>query len=242
VAPGRSIVGLRDPGSYIDTEHPEGLVTGDNSHRLFRGSGTSQAAAVVSGAVTLLAQAFPNATPDQLKAALKHEAKPVYGAPTTLQGAGELSVNDAYNYLKQLFPSKPTSTSLATLASMTQRFAPSTGLGSLELARGGSHLVDPTTGVPLSGEVDVQGMPWNALAWQAAERAGTAWVGGSWLGVQYSGTSWASTTAWTSAPWLAARWSGAQWTDADWTAHRWSAARWSSALWTAARWSDHLWG
>src|SRR4051794_25749326 len=146
VAPGRSIVGLRDTGSFIDTEHPEGRVTGDASGRLFRGSGTSQAAAVVSGAVSLLAQAFPNATPDQLKAALKNTAKPVYGAPITLQGAGELSVNDAYNYLKALFPDKPTTTQLLKLASLRQGFPTANGLGSLEAARGGSHLVDPGTG------------------------------------------------------------------------------------------------
>jgi serine protease AprX len=241
VAPGRSIVSLRDPGSYIDTEHPEGLVTGDSSGRLFRGSGTSQAAAVVSGAVTLLTQAFPNATPDQLKAALKNTAKQLYGAPTTLQGAGELSVNDAYSYLKSLFPTNPSTTQLAKLASFKQSFAPGTGLGSLEAARGGSHLVDPTTGAPLYGEVDVQGVPWNPSAWQSTEEAGTAWAGGSWLGVQYTGSGWAGTAAWTSAPWSAARWSGAQWTDADWTAHRWSAHRWSSALWTSALWSAHLW-
>ena len=241
VAPGRSIVGLRDPGSYVDTEHPEGLVTGDATGRLFRGSGTSQAAAVVSGAVTLLAQAFPNATPDQLKAALKNTAKQLYGAAATLQGSGELNVNDAYNYLKSLFPANPTTTQLAKLASFKQNFATATGLGSLEAARGGSHLVDPTTGAPLYGEVDVQGMPWNAAAWQTAEKAGTMWSSGSWLGVQYTGSGWTSAAAWTSVPWSAARWSGAQWTDADWTAHRWSAHRWSSALWTSAVWSAHLW-
>ena len=242
VAPGRSIVGFRDPGSFIDTEHPEGLVKGDGTGRLFRGSGTSQAAAVVSGAVTLLAQAFPNATPDQLKAALKNSAKRLYGAPSTLQGAGELNVNDAYNYLKGLLPAKPSATQLAKLASFGQTFPGSSGLGSLDAARGGSHLVDPSTGSILYGEVDVQGMPWNASAWQAAERAGTAWNGGSWLGEQYSGSNWAAGTAtWASTGWTAARWSGAQWTDADWLAARWSAARWSSARWSSARWSAALW-
>ena len=59
IAPGTSLVSLRDPGSYIDTNNPEGLVAGDRSGRLFRGSGTSQAAAVVSGAVADLLQAFP---------------------------------------------------------------------------------------------------------------------------------------------------------------------------------------
>ncbi len=70
MGPGRSIVGLRAPGSSVDLEHPEGRVRGDLSGRLFRGSGTSQAAAVVSGAAALLLQAHPKLTPDAVKAAL----------------------------------------------------------------------------------------------------------------------------------------------------------------------------
>ena len=50
LAPGTSIVSLRAPGSFVDANHPEGRVAGDSTGRLFRGSGTSQAAAVVSGA------------------------------------------------------------------------------------------------------------------------------------------------------------------------------------------------
>src|SRR5204862_6812922 len=45
VAPGKSIVSLRDPGSNVDENNPTARV-GDS---LFKGSGTSQAAAVVSG-------------------------------------------------------------------------------------------------------------------------------------------------------------------------------------------------
>ena len=115
VAPGKSIVSLRDPGSYIDTNHPEGIVLGDASGRLFRGSGTSQAAAVVSGGVALLAQAFPTATPDMLKAALMATADPVYGTPTTLQGAGQIDLHNAYNYLHTCSHRTPTPSSLQPL-------------------------------------------------------------------------------------------------------------------------------
>jgi serine protease AprX len=50
VAPGRSLVSLRAPGSFIDQRHPEGRV-GD---RFFRGSGTSQSAAVVAAAAAVV--------------------------------------------------------------------------------------------------------------------------------------------------------------------------------------------
>ena len=56
VAPGERCVGLRSAGSYLDTTYPAARI-GD---RLFRGSGTSQAAAVVSGAAALLIQQRPD--------------------------------------------------------------------------------------------------------------------------------------------------------------------------------------
>ena len=63
VAPGTHIQGLRVPNSYIDSGHPLGKL-GD---RYFRGSGTSQSAAIVSGAAALILQKHPSATPDQVK-------------------------------------------------------------------------------------------------------------------------------------------------------------------------------
>ena len=45
VAPGQSVVSLRVPGSFLDLQHPAGRV--GSTPRFFRGSGTSQAAAVL---------------------------------------------------------------------------------------------------------------------------------------------------------------------------------------------------
>jgi len=50
LAPGKSIVSLRAANSSADADHPEGRV----DSRFFRGSGTSQSAAVVSGAAALV--------------------------------------------------------------------------------------------------------------------------------------------------------------------------------------------
>lgn len=239
LAPGKSIVGLRDPGSYIDVNNPQGLVAGDTSGRLFRGSGTSQAAAVVSGAVALLEQAYPRITPDQVKAALTSTAQPLAGVDATAQGAGEINVNAALAAVRSV-PAKPSAAQSAQLAALVQSYPVATGLGSLEAARGGSNLVDPDNGVVLQGEMDVQGQPWNAANWAAASAAGTAWSGGIWNSARWSGASWSGAN-WQSAAWTSARWSGVSWSDADWDSARWSSARWSSARWSSARWSAALW-
>ncbi|MGI5179338.1 S8 family serine peptidase [Dactylosporangium sp. CA-152071] len=82
LAPGEQIVSLRDPGSYLDQTHL-GARVGD---RYFRGSGSSQAAAVTSGGIALLLQKRPTLTPDQVKALLKSTA-------TALpSGVGELNL------------------------------------------------------------------------------------------------------------------------------------------------------
>ena len=72
-APGAHVISLRAPGSTIDTRFPWYV---DGSYR--RGSGTSMATGVVSGAVALMLQANPGFTPDRVKHAL---ARPRPGTP-----------------------------------------------------------------------------------------------------------------------------------------------------------------
>jgi serine protease AprX len=240
LAPGTSIASLRDPGSFVDTYHPEGLVAGDGTGRLFRGSGTSQAAAVVSGAVALLLQLNPSLTPDQVKAALVRTAGPVSGGSAITSGAGELNVAAAASYVRR-WPLSPTAFQKAAIAADVAQTAPlAWGTGSLEAARGGSHLVDPVTGAVLTGEVDVQGGAWSAASWSAASRAGAAWSGGVWNGNTWSGSGWEGAD-WADSSWSGANWSGTAWSAAGWDAARWSAHRWSGATWDAHRWSDATW-
>jgi serine protease AprX len=122
VAPGKSVASLRAPGSYIDVTHPEGRV----NSRLFKGSGTSQAAAVVSGAAALVVQQRPSITPDQVKALLKSTASKMPAADAQAQGSGVLNLK---------------ATVKAPTPVAVQTWPRATGAGSLELARGSGHLV-----------------------------------------------------------------------------------------------------
>ncbi len=239
VAPGTSLVSLRAPGSFVDVNNPQGRVSGDTSGTLFRGSGTSQAAAVVSGAVADLLQAFPTLTPDQLKYTLVSSAESIKNADPNAAGAGMINLAKAYDAATHLLASDKNAATMKAAA--VQPFPHADGLGSIEAARGDAVLVD-ANGNDLSGEVDVQGNPWNAAAWQSASTSLSAWSGGQWLGATWTGDGWDSTSSGlTSARWSSARWSSARWSDADWSSARWSSARWSSARWSSARWSSARW-
>lgn len=88
VVPGVDIVSLRVPGGLLDQTFPAARI-GDE---WFRGSGTSQAAAVASGAVALLLAQRPQLDPDAAKSLLVGGARPLAGAPATVQGAGLVDV------------------------------------------------------------------------------------------------------------------------------------------------------
>ncbi len=193
VAPGASVVSLRDAGSQLDREHP-GARLGE---RFFRGSGTSQAAAVVSGAAALLLQQRPGLTPDQVKALLTSTARPLAGAPVG-QGAGTLDVSAA--------AAAPTPTSV-------QDWPRSRGTGSLELSRGSTRVAKD--GVPLVGETSVFLTTWSATGWLTGLLLGTTWSGGSWTGNSWTGNSWTGGS-----------WTGNSWTGNSWTGNSWSSAQW----------------
>ena len=82
VAPGSHLQGLRVPNSLHRRDHPEGLL----DDRYFRGSGTSEATAITSGAVALMLQKYPKMTPDQVKAYFAANAVSLTGFNALAQG------------------------------------------------------------------------------------------------------------------------------------------------------------
>ncbi len=231
VAPGRSIVSLRDYGSFIDQAHPEAVA----GFRFFRGSGTSQAAAVVSGGVALLIEERPELTPDQVKNLLVAGSSSIRGVSSECQGGGVLNLKRA------------SSTRTPRTNKASQSWIPSTGTGSLELARGDSHVT--IDGVELTGEQDIFGMEWNGLSWSGLSWSGLSWSGGSWngndwAGADWSGLSWSglswSGLSWSGLSWSGLSWSGLSWSTGEW-ANGWNGLSWSGLSWSGLSWSGNLW-
>ena len=220
VAPGVSIASLRDPGSSVDDAHPTAVV----EERYFRGSGTSQAAAVTAGAVALLLDARPTLNPDQTKALLKATATKVATTETRATGAGRINVDLA---ARSYVPS-----------TWRQGWTPSSGTGSLEGARGSEHLT--ADGVELRGEVDVMGVPWDGATWAPKAFAGQAWNAGWWNGVEWTGTCLCSDT-WTGKSWTGKSWTGKSWTGKSWTGETWSGKSWTGKSWTGDAWTGKSW-
>ena len=219
IAPGAHIQGLRVPGSYIDQNHPEGILDG----RYFRGSGTSESAAIVSGAVALLLQRHPGFTPDQTKSFLLQGAAHLSGYSSRLQGNGVVSLAN----MLTLSPAK-----------YGQSYQASTGTGSLEQSRGTDHLT--RDGVVLSGESDIFGMPFDAAAMAALEAAGSSWSDGVWNGSTWSGSSW-SGNSWSGSSWSGSSWSGSSWSGSSWSGGVWNGSTWSGSSWSGSSWSGNSW-
>ncbi len=223
VAPGVHVLGLRVPNSYVDQQFPSARV----GSRFFRGSGTSQAAAVVTGAAALLLQSNPALTPDQVKVLLANSATPIPLGTVTNTGAGLINVRAA-----QLLAAA------APLPGGVNLAAPATGTGSLELARGGSHV--GFRGTPLTGEQDIFTAGWAGASWAQQAKAGATWSGGTWNGNTWTGTGWTSSGDWAPMTWKGKPWFGTSWSN-GWVSRTWTAGGWDSRTWTDDDWDSRTW-
>jgi serine protease AprX len=201
LTPGSHLQGLRVLGSYVDAHHPEGLI----DSRFFRGSGTSQAAAVMSGAAALVLQRYPTLTPDGVKRYFANNAVKLGGYDSQAQGAGEIR-------LGIMLGQKPDTKYL-------QKFTAATGTGTIEGARGQDHITHD--GVSLTGERDIFGKAIDPTGLAGLEASGSTWSGGTWNGSTWSGSTWSGST-WSGSTWSGSTWSGSTWSGSTWATGAWS--------------------
>jgi len=227
VAPGVHILGLRVPNGLVDQTYPSARV----GTRFFRGSGTSQSTAVVSGAAALLLQRYPDLTPQQVKMILGYSAQFMARGTTTTAGAGIVNVSAAMTAAGSALVRSLTSTTTATFG---------TGTGKLELARGSSHV--GMDGVTLKGEQDIFGAKFTSKTWAPTSLAGTAWTAsGSWNGTPWTGTGFDATGNWAGRTWVAKSWTGADWAGRTWVGRTWVNDSWDGRTWVADTWQGRTW-
>jgi serine protease AprX len=209
-------------GSFVDQEHG---ATGVVDERTFRGSGTSQAAAVVSGAAALILQQRPSATPDQVKRLLMTTATPLAGFTSQYQGSGEID-------LRKALP--------AVTPSFVQSHTLSKGDGGLDGARG-KHILK-LGDKDLKGDVDIAGQPLKTLDLAAARSRGEAWVDGSWFGRDLAPAgNTATPDLWSGRTWAGGTWSGRLWAGRTWAGRLWAELAWDGRTWAGRTWAGRLW-
>jgi serine protease AprX len=217
VAPGTTIVSTRDAGSTIDTLHPDAVVDDD----YFKGTGTSQAGAIVSGVAALLYQANPSLRPSTVKSILMGST---FRASQYRTGGGS-GLLDAAGALASI-----NSGDWANLGLVR-----SLGAGSLDGSRGRFHVhtdLDHDGQLDLvTGEQDVLGAPWDSTSWSSTSWSSTSWSSSTWSSLIAENSGWASTS------WSSTSWSGMYWSSTSWSSNSWSSNSWSSTSWSSVAWS-----
>ena len=187
VAPGRSIASYRVPGSTVDTNVPSARV-GDG---LFLGSGTSQAAAVVSGVAARMFDHFPNMSNEALWQTLRKSARTDLDIAERAIGSGVIDAEGAYER-----PKRP----------KFRLYPPAAGPG--------AGLTAPSGGTWSGGTWS--GGTWSGGTWSGGTWSGGTWSGGTWSGGTWSGGTWSGGT-WSGGTWSGGTWSGGTWSGGTWS-------------------------
>jgi len=204
IVDGRRIVSLRVPGSTIDTQLPDHLVTASNGTTFTRLTGTSMSTAVVSGAVALLLERNPNLKPDQVKKILTSSVQRFGpGAPPASAGAGMLDAYAAVN------------SGVRSSANVGQRQADA-------LAR---TLYSALYGQPLVWKnLTYLGTNWLNLTWQTLPWTQAAWDNIAWDDIAWDNIAW-DDIAWDNIAWDNIAWDNIAWDNSEWNDIAWDAFR-----------------
>jgi serine protease AprX len=266
VAPGKSLVSTRAPGSSADVENPASRV-GD---AYFTGSGTSMSEAVTAGAAAVLIGTRSALTPDSVKRLLVSNAyRAASLAKSDGAGKGGLDLAAALADAPSIALLKP-SRGIASLANDLYGPSPADAAawadfsdawtaGDLEaVGAAWATLSEQTrrwaaTAFALSmvsdnaqanseefAALEMMARSWATQAWNARSWASDAFVARSWAARSWAARSWAIAD-WAARSWADSTWSARSWALTDWTARSWADAQWLARSWAARSWADASW-
>ena len=227
--PGSHIVSLRVKGSFIDTF----LARANINDQLTRGTGTSQATAVTSGLAALLLEAFPAATPDQIKGLLTGAVDQEHGRHDISGIETSVDLGDALKSGRRALPVVPVTDPFAACGPQWCRGA---GDASPALVAWAKAAWD---GLSWSGN-QWTGSQWTGSQWTGSQWTGNQWTGSQWTGSQWTGSQWTG-SQWTADQWAGSQWSGSQWSGSQWSGSQWSGSQWSGSQWSGSQWSGSQW-
>jgi serine protease AprX len=184
VAPGRKVISLRSPGSYLDELLPERRV----GESYFRLTGTSMSAPVVSGIVALMLERNPGLKPNQVKNILRQTTRTLPWEANTV-GTG---VVDAYD---------------AVTSNITER----TNHGLTPSDDFARDILPLVRGAPLFWRwLNYGGINWSNISWDNISWDRTTWENLVWENISWDNISWDTDATWDNISWDTADWDAAE--------------------------------
>jgi serine protease AprX len=260
VAPGAHLVSLRVSGSTIDRTYGGTAAIGES---YFRGSGTSFAAGVTSGAVAALLAERPELSPDAVKTLLTSSAYDV-SAPSGGAGAGGLDLANALRAKgkddkddkddkgeKGDKGDKGKSDRIPGNDGDWAAFLDALEAGNAALAASSWSKLSPAArnwAASSWSDLSFEARNWAARNWAARNWAGGTddeWAARNWAARNWAARNWAdaefAASSWSARNWAASSWSARNWATDGWAARNWAARNWADSEWAARNWADSEW-
>ncbi|TAK33913.1 MAG: hypothetical protein EPO21_11345 [Chloroflexota bacterium] len=190
IAPGRRIISLRAPGSYLDRLLPDRIMTTTVGSTYFRLSGTSMSTPIVAGTAALLIQKNPSLKPDQVKFILADTSRHLEQKDdANIVGAGVLDAHAAVN------------SNITGRANLNKRPADGFARAILPLLKG----------QPLTWrDTSYAGRTWTNITWD-----NITWDNITWDNILWDNITWDNIT-WDNITWDNITWDNITWDNITW--------------------------
>ena len=194
------VAGVRKPDVVASGVHVLGVLPEDSTlaraastvrlpSGLYRGTGTSQSTAIVSGLAALVLQEHPDATPTQVKAAIRCGATSLRG---NRDGAGLVSASTAL--------------CAGTDGQRLDGSGDATGEATFDASSWTASSWTASSWTASS---------WTASSWTASSWTASSWTASSWTASSWTASSWTA-SSWTASSWTASSWTASSWTGSTW--------------------------